>query len=83
MKTGKINKIILRKYLVKDCYFILYGTWYISTYLDIYYNVRTNKTRWQYIKNHITIDSKYMLIRYHNALKKVMIWYKIHVISAK
>ena len=36
---------------------------------SLIYNNRTKKTRRSYIKNHITVDSKYMLIRHHNATK--------------
>lgn len=68
-KINKINKKILKKYPVKNYNFILDGTGFTNSYSDIYYNTRTNKTRRQYIKNHITIDSKYMLIRHYNALK--------------
>ena len=39
-----------------------------NNYSDIYYNRRTNKTKRSYIKNHITIDSKCMLIRHSQAL---------------
>ena len=39
-----------------------------NNYSDDYHNKRTGKTKRKYIKNHITIDSKYMLIRDSKAL---------------
>ena len=68
-QINNINRLLLQYFPVKECYFSLDGTGYTNSYSDIYYNNRTNKTRRQYIKNHITIDSKYMLIRHYNALK--------------
>jgi hypothetical protein len=38
----------------------------IQTYIT---TTELKKTRRSYIKNHITVDSKYMLIRHHNATK--------------
>lgn len=45
------------------------GTGYTNTYSDIYYNNRMKKPRKSYMKNHITIDLEYMLIR-HQSVKK-------------
>lgn len=68
-EINDINKLILQKFPVNKCNFSLDGTGYTNSYSDLYYNNRTKKTRRQYIKNHITIDSEYMLIRHHNAQK--------------
>ena len=38
----------------------------IQTYIT---TTKLKKTRRSYIKNHITVDSQYMLIRHHNATK--------------
>lgn len=45
------------------------GTGYTNIYSDIYYNNRMKKPRKSYMKNHITIDSEYMIIR-HQSVKK-------------
>ena len=43
---------------------------FTNSYSDIYYNNRTKKKHAEVIsKNHITVDSQYMLIRHHNATK--------------
>ena len=39
---------------------------HIPTYIT---TTELKKTRRSYIKNHITVDSQYMLIRHHNAIK--------------
>lgn len=45
------------------------GTGYTNIYSDIYYKNRMKKPRKSYMKNHITIDSEYMIIR-HQSVKK-------------
>lgn len=57
------------------------GTGYTNTYSDIYYNNRMKKPRKSYMKNHITIDSEYMLIR-HQSVKKGPRFDTVFVISA-
>jgi len=64
-----INRLLLQHFPVTDCYLSLDRTGFTNSYSDIYYNNRTKKPRRRYVKNHITIDSKYMLIRHHNATK--------------
>ena len=68
-KLNQINTLLLQHFPVSECYFGLDGTRFTNSYSDIYYNNRTKKTRRSYIKNHITVDSQYMLIRHHNAIK--------------
>ncbi|WP_162685726.1 transposase [Methanosphaera sp. BMS] len=68
-KLNQINTLLLQQFPLYECYFSLDGTGFTNSYSDIYYNNRTKKTRRSYIKNHITVDSKYMLIRHHNATK--------------
>ena len=63
-----IDDILNSLFPAEDCYFSLDGSGMTNNYSDIYYNRRTNKTKRSYIKNHITIDSKYMLIRHSQAL---------------
>lgn len=63
-----IDKLLNSLFPAEGCYFSLDGSGMTNSYSDIYYNRRTNKTKRSYIKNHITIDSKYMLIRHSQAL---------------
>lgn len=58
------------------------GTGYTNTYSDIYYKNRMKKPRKSYMKNHITIDLEYMLIR-HQSVKKGPLFDTVFVISAK
>ena len=69
VKLNEINTLLLQHFPVSECYFSLDGTGFTNSYSDLYYNNRTKKTRRSYIKNHITVDSEYMLIRHHNATK--------------
>ncbi len=68
-KLKEIDILLLQHFPVSECYFSLDATGFTNSYSDIYYNNRTKKTRRSYIKNHITVDSKYMLIRHPNAIK--------------
>jgi len=68
-KLKEINSLLLQHFSVSECYFSLDGTGFMNSYSDLYYNNRTKKVRRSYIKNHITVDSEYMLIRHHNATK--------------
>ena len=68
-KLKEIDRLLLQHFPVSECYFSLDGTGFTNSYSDLYYNNRTKKTRRSYIKNHITVDSEYMLIRHHNAIK--------------
>lgn len=60
----------------------LIGTGYTIIYSDIYYNNRMKKPRKSYMKNHITIDLEYMLIR-HQSVKKGSQFDIVFAISAK
>lgn len=62
-----IDKLILEHFPVEDCMIVMDGTGYTNSYSDPYYNNRTKKKRRKYVKNHITIDSKYKLIRHFDA----------------
>lgn len=64
-----INDLLLTFFPVTNCYFSLDGTGYTSSYSDIYYNNRMKKPRKSYMKNHIVVDSEYMLIRHQNVKK--------------
>ena len=64
----KIDEILLKLFPAEGCLFSLDGSGMTNNYSDDYYNKRTGKTKRKYIKNHITIDSKYMLIRHSKAL---------------
>lgn len=63
-----IDKILNSFFPPHGCLFELDGSGMTNNYSDTYYNRRTKKTKRKYIKNHITIDSKYMLIRHSNAM---------------
>ena len=64
-----INDLLLTFFPVNNCYFSLDGTGYTSSYSDIYYNNRMKKPQKSYMKNHIVVDSEYMLIRHQNVKK--------------
>lgn len=64
----QIDEILLLFFPVDGYLFSLDGSGMTNNYSDLYYNHRTNRTKRKYTKNHIAIDSKYMLIRHSQAL---------------
>ena len=64
----KIDEVLQSFFPADNCLFSLDGSGMTNNYSDLYYNHRTKKTKRKYTKNHITIDSKYMLIRHSQAL---------------